>query len=146
MALNRLENLSRQTLLLLILGAFVLSIVATVLIELAYADKFAMQVNVIKSANKIGINPLTDSLDFGDIYPGGKVKRYITVKNDGPRSTLMVVWVTGTAGEMVTANDSYLTLEPGKKRRLTFLIKVPASASFQTYQGRVWLIRLPKLI
>lgn len=144
--LQRLENLSTRALAKIILGALVVSMVATAAVEIAYAAKYQIQAKVIKPQSRVGVNPTTQSLDFGDVPQGGKGRRYITLENASSRSAFIVVWTSGAIGELTKVSKNYFTLKSKHRRKLEFSLKVPVSAQKAIYRGRVYIFRLPKLI
>ena len=145
MVFGKLESFSRRTLIFIFIGALLLALLATALVEYTYATKYSINVNVIKSTQKIGINPLTTSLDYGDTSPGGKSKRFITLKNEGNRSSYIIIWKSGVASDLVSISDNFFTLKSGKEKTIDFLLKVPASASYKKYAGKIYIFRLPKI-
>lgn len=144
MIIEKLSALSRKKIALLYIGAIVVALLATVAVEFIYADKYPITVNVTKE-RKIGVNPLATSLDFGDLNPGGSAKRFLTVENRGRQSSFIVIWAMGGITELIDTSERSFSLKPGKRKKITFLLKIPASASYQIYGGRLFVFRLPKL-
>ena len=141
----KLENISYKTFLYIVIAMVALSLLATVVVEFMYANKYSIQVKAIKPQKKIGINPLTTSLDFGDVPLGGKAKRFITLSNNGNRSSYIITWRSGGIGELVTINKNYFNLRADRKEKVTVLLKIPPSARPGYYRGTVYIFRLPKL-
>jgi len=122
-------------------------IIALILvIQIINAAKYKMVVNVVEGENIMGINPLADKLDFGDLSRNNGMTRYVTLKSGGGISTYIMVWQFGEISDLVKLNRNYFTLNPGEEVKLAFEINVPPSAEIRQYYGRVWIFRLPKII
>ena len=62
----------------------ILAIIALVLVvQFVNAGKYRMIVNVVAGDNVVGINPLADNLDFGDLSRNNGMTRYVSMKNNG---------------------------------------------------------------
>lgn len=126
---------------LIIIGVI---IALLVIIQIVNAAKYQMMVNVIEGENIMGINPLADKLDFGDLSRNNGMTRYVTMKSEGGISTYVIVWKLGEIAELVELNKNYFTLEPGEEVKLAFEIQIPPSAEIKGYSGWTMIIRLPK--
>lgn len=120
-------------------------LVLLVVIQIVNASRYKMVVNVVEGENIMGINPLADKLDFGDLSRNNGMTRYITMKSGGGIPTYVVVWKYGEISHLVEVNQNLFVLEPGQEVKLAFKIDIPPSAEFKEYSGRVWIFRLPKL-
>lgn len=116
-----------------------------VIIQVVNAAKYKMVVNVVEGENIMGINPLADKLDFGDLSRNNGMTRYVTMKSEGEISTYVVVWKLGGIADLVKLNKNYFTLEPGEEVQLAFEINIPPSAPIEHYSGWTIIFRLPKL-
>jgi len=115
-----------------------------VVVQFINAAKYKMVINVVEGENIMGINPLADKLDFGDLSRNNGMTRYVTMKSEGGISTYVVVWKLGGIADLVKLNKNYFTLEPGEEVKLSFEIQIPPSAEIKGYSGWTMIIRLPK--
>ena len=130
-----------KKILLIIVGIIVLILV----VQVVNAAKYKMVVNVVEGENIMGINPLADKLDFGDLSRNNGMTRYVTLKSEGKTATYIVVWKFGGIADLVKLNKNYFTLEPGEEVKLAFEINIPPSAEIQKYSGWTIIFRLPKI-
>lgn len=128
----------------IILITIVAILVLLVAIQIINAARYKMVVNVVEGENVMGINPLADKLDFGDLSRNNGMTRYITMKSGGGISTYIVVWKFGEISDLVKVSKSSFTLKPGEEVKLAFEIQIPPSAQVKKYSGSVWIFRLPK--
>jgi len=127
---------------LIVIGAI---LVLLIVIQVVNAAKYKMVVNVVEGENIMGVNPLADKLDFGDLSRNNGMTRYVTMKSEGGISTYVVVWKLGGIADLVKLNKNYFTLEPGEEVKLAFEINIPPSAPIEQYSGWTVIFRLPKL-
>jgi len=128
-----------------ILLVIVIIILLVVIIQIVNAAKYKMVVNVVEGENIMGINPLADKLDFGDLSRNNGMTRYVTMKSGGKTATYVMVWKWGSISDLVKLNKNYFVLQPGEEVQLAFELQVPPSAEFKKYSGYTWIFRLPKL-
>jgi len=132
---------TRKKIFTVLLGIAVLIIA----VEFVNAAKYAATVNVVEGSNVMGINPMTDKLDFGDISRNNGMARYIDVASAGNIATYILVWKTGEIADLIAANKGNFVLNPGQNVKLAFELHVPDSAAAKRYGGMVMIFRLPKL-
>lgn len=113
-------------------------------IQIINAAKYKMVVNVVEGENVMGINPLAEKLDFGDLSRNNGMTRYVTMKSGGGISTYVLVLKFGEISDLVNVNKSAFTLKPGEEVKLVFEIKIPPSAEIKKYSGWAIIFRLPK--
>lgn len=130
-----------KKILLIIVGIIVLVLV----VQVVNAAKYKMVVNVVEGENIMGINPLADKLDFGDLSRNNGMTRYVTLTSGGETSTYIMVWKFGEIADLVKLNQNHFTLNPGEEVKLSFEINIPPSAEIQKYSGWTIIFRLPKL-
>ena len=129
----------------IILIVIVAILVLVVVVQVINAAKYKMVVNVVEGENIMGINPLADKLDFGDLSRNNGMTRYVTLKSGGGTATYIVVWQFGGIADLVKLNQNYFTLNPGEEVKLSFEINIPPSAEIQKYSGWTIIFRLPKI-
>ena len=134
--------MSKIKLTLIVIGAI---IALLVVVQIVNAAKYKMVVNVVEGENIMGVNPLADKLDFGDLSRNNGMTRYVTMKSAGGISTYVIVWKMGEISDLVKTNKSSFVLKPGEEVKLTFEINIPPSAEVKKYSGSVWIFRLPKV-
>jgi hypothetical protein len=116
------------------------------IIQIINATKYSMVVNVKDGENILGINPLDESLDFGDLSRNNGMTRYVTLKNGGSASTYVSIWKFGEISDLIKVNEGSFILMPGDEKKISFEISVPNSAQTRKYSGWVWIFRLPSII
>ena len=116
-----------------------------VVVQIVNAAKYKMVVNVVEGENIMGINPLADKLDFGDLSRDNGMTRYVTMKSAGGIPTYVAVWKFGEIADLVELNKNYFTLGPGEEVKLAFEINIPPSAPIKKYSGWTMIFRLPKI-
>jgi len=115
-----------------------------VIIQIVNAAKYRMVVNVVEGENIMGVNPLADKLDFGDLSRNNGMTRYVTLNSGGGVSTYIMVWKFGGISDLVKLDKNYFTLSPGEEVKLSFEINIPPSAEIRKYSGWTIIFRLPK--
>ena len=128
---------------LAIIGAILLLLIV---IQIINAAKYKMVINVVEGENIMGVNPLADKLDFGDLSRNNGMTRYVTLKSGGGISTYIVVWKFGGISDLVKLDKNYFTLSPGEEVKLSFEINIPPSAEIKKYSGWTIIFRLPKIL
>ena len=102
------------------------------------------QVIAKKAGEPIGINPLTDRIDFGDIPQGQEVGKTLIMENAGTVPNQVNVFIIGSIGDLVKVRPGSLTIEPGEIKEVNFRLTMPASAPVEKkYTGKVFILRLP---
>lgn len=108
------------------------------------ANKYDIQVNVIGGESIAGVNPTTESLDFGDLSRGSTVIRRVEIQNGTFMPVFVVVVKTGSISSLIDVDDSYFKLSPGEETKIEFKNFIPASAEVgRKYDGRVYLFKIP---
>ncbi len=127
----------------IIIGILII-VALCVIIQLVNAAKYKMVINVVEGENIMGINPLADKLDFGDLSRNNGMTRYVTMKSAGGISTYVVVWKFGEIADLVKLNKNNFVLKPGEEIKLAFEINIPPSAPIKKYSGWTVIFRIPK--
>jgi len=120
-------------------------IVLLVIVQIINAAKYKMVVNVVEGENVMGVNPLADKLDFGDLSRNNGMTRYVTMKSGGKTSTYVMIWKWGSISDLVKLDRNNFVLKPGEEVKLAFEISIPPSAPIKKYSGWTWIFRLPKI-
>ena len=102
------------------------------------------QVIVKPAGDPIGINPLDDRVDFGDVPQGAAVSKTLIFNNEGTVPNQIRIIIIGGVGQFVKVADKTFTLEPGEEKSVRFDLVMPPSATpEEVYTGRVIVVRLP---
>ena len=125
------------------IACFLLLIVA---VQIINAAKYKMVVNVVEGENVMGVNPLTESLDFGDLSRNNGMTRYVDLKSAGGVSTYVAAVKFGEIADLIKLDKNFFVLGSGQQEKIAFEISVPPSAQIKKYSGWVVIFRLPKLI
>jgi hypothetical protein len=108
------------------------------------ANKYEAQVLVIEGEGRVGVNPTTERLDFGDLSRGSSAVRQVTLENGTAMPMYVMIWEFGGIAELMDINKNYFRLAPKEKAELEFATYVPASAEVgKKYTGRVYLFKIP---
>lgn len=118
--------------------------VLLIVIQIVNASKYRMVVNVVEGENVMGINPLTEKLDFGDLSANNGMTRFVLLQNNGSLSTYVAVVRFGEISDLIKINKNYFILEPGDEVKLAFDIQIPPSAEIKQYSGWTVIFRVPK--
>lgn len=129
---------------ILIVIAVIIALV--IIVQIVNAAKYKMVVNVVEGENIMGINPLADKLDFGDLSRNNGMTRYVTMQNNGSFPIYVAVFKFGEISDLVKLNKNFFVLEPEEEVKLAFEINILPSAEFKKYSGWTIIFRLPKII
>ena len=136
---------SKKSVLKKIAWGIVALILVIALVQVAVADRYQAQVLVIEGEGKVGVNPTTDKLDFGDLSGDTSAARYVTLRSGG-MDTYIAVWKFGSIAELIKLSDNNFTMEKGDEKRLEMSVYMPLSAPVdKKYTGQVWIFKIPKV-
>jgi len=129
------------------LVAILISIVVLVLIVVQFlnASYYKIFVNVVEGENVMGINPLADNLDFGDLSRNNAMTRYVTLQSGGRMPSYIIIWKFGSISPLVKIDKNYFTLTPDQEIKVSFNVNIPPSAEVKKYSGKVIVFKLPKV-
>jgi len=116
-----------------------------VVVQFVNAGKYKMIVNVVAGDNVVGINPLADNLDFGDLSRNNGMTRYVSMKNNGKMEIRVMAIKFGEISDLVRLDKNNFILKPGEEVKLAFEIKIPPSAQTKKYTGWAIVFRIPKV-
>ena len=122
----------------------VLAIIWLIAIQVMAAQTWDMVVVVKEEENIMGVNPLAENLDFGDLSRNLGATRLVTLKNDSKSNRYILVWLRGEINDMVDLNKNNFVLKPGEEVKLEFTIQIPPSAEPRIYKGKATIFRWPK--
>lgn len=110
------------------------------------ANKYSAQVHVIEGVGKVGVNPTSESLDFGDLSPGTTAVRRVSLENSTGFPIYVAVFRLGNINDLVKMDKNFFTLKGNDKTKIEFTSYMPASAPIdKTYTGRVYIFKVPLL-
>lgn len=108
------------------------------------ANKYRAMVRVIEGEDRVGINPTSESLDFGDLSRGTAALRRVNLINGTPIPMFVIAIKTGGISDLMDINKNYFTLHPHEEIQMEFSVYIPASAQIdKNYTGRVYLFKIP---
>ena len=108
------------------------------------SNKYAAIVRAIEGEGKVGINPTTERLDFGDLSRGTSAVRTVTVKNDTPMPFFVTVIRIGEIRGLTKMEKNNFVLHKGEEQQLNFTVYMLASAEIgHIYKGRVFVFKIP---
>ena len=99
---------------------------------------------MVEGEGRVGVNPTTERLDFGDLSRGTSAVRTVTVKNGTVMPMYVVMVKTGNISDLVDIDTNYFKLTRGAEQKIEFQTYIPAWAAIDaTYKGRVYLFKIP---
>ena len=108
------------------------------------ANKYEATVRVIEGEGKVGINPTTERLDFGDLSRGTSSVRRVTIANGTFMPMYVLIWETGDIADLMELDKNSIRLAKGEEARIEFTTYMPASAQVdRIYDGRVFVFKIP---
>lgn len=133
--LSRGEKVITVILLVIFLGLFYITL---------DANKYAATVRVIEGEGKVGVNPTTELLDFGDLSPGTSAVRRVDIQNGTPIAMYVAVVRVGSISELMKLDKNYFVVPGHSGEKIEFTVYMPASAPIdETLNGRVILFKIP---
>ncbi len=134
-----------------IIGILLIVIFLFVFYVVLDANKYRMQVLVIEGEGKVGVNPTTELLDFGDMSKGTTAIRTVTLNNGTFMPMYVMIFKTGGLGELVDVNNEatgeesrFFKLKPKEEVKVNFSATMPASVQVdKKYTGRVFIFKVP---
>lgn len=108
------------------------------------ANKYQAVVRVVEGEGRVGVNPTTERLDFGDLSRGTSAVRTVTIKNGTIMPMYVVMVKTGNIADLVDIDANYFKISRGGEKSIELQTYVPASAVIDvTYGGRVYVFKIP---
>lgn len=121
------------------------AVVFVAIAQIAAADKYKAQVLVIKGEKKVGVNPTTEKLDFGDLSADTSVTRYVILNAAGVDAYISVLKF-GSIAELIKLSENNFTMKKGGEKKLEFTLYMPPSAPIgEKYAGYVWIFKTPRI-
>jgi len=115
------------------------------LVQYIAADKYDAAVKVVEEGGGIGVNPMTERLDFGDLPKGNGLIRFVTIENGGKMDIYVKIIKTGNISDLIEINRNNFVLSSGDSAKIELLLEMPISANKEEYKGKVIIFKLPKL-
>jgi len=123
----------------------VILILVVVAVQVLIADKYKATVLVIEGEKKVGVNPTSESLDFGDLSKDTSASRFVTLKSGGG-DTYIWVMKFGSLSDLIKIDDNKFVLSAGQEKKVEFSVYMPASAKIgERMNGSVWIFKIPKI-
>jgi hypothetical protein len=108
------------------------------------ANKYAAQVKVVEGEGRVGVNPTSELLDFGDLSRGTQAVRTVTVSNESFMPFFVSAWRFGGISGLMDLDMNNFLLRKGTEEELNFNVYMPASAQTdRVYTGRVLVFKIP---
>lgn len=127
-----------------IILALILIVFAAVFYVVLDANKYSAEVNVIDGEGRVGVNPTTESLDFGDLSRGSSAVRRVDIVNGTSIPVFVSVLKIGGIADLMKLDHNNFELGGGAQTQLEFTTYIPASAQVgDNYTGRVFIFRIP---
>lgn len=112
-------------------------------VQIYSSSKYQIKVRTLEEGETAGINPTTESLDFGDLPKGVTSVRKISIQNNGNFKIWVSVMKFGKISSLINTSEDNFTLNPGDSRELSFQLRMPASADKNSYSGWVLIMKTP---
>jgi hypothetical protein len=108
------------------------------------ANKYRAQVRVVDGQGIVGVNPTSESLDFGDLSRGTSAVRRVEIANNTFMPMYIVAVKTGSIASLIDIKRNFFRLAPGETVSVDYSMYMPASAEInKLYEGRVYLLKMP---
>lgn len=108
------------------------------------ANKYQAQALAIEGEGRVGVNPTTERLDFGDLSRGTQAVRTVTINNNTFIPFFVVIWRLGSISGLMKLEDNYFMVQKGEEKKVEFTTYMPASAEIdRMYTGRVFVFKIP---
>jgi hypothetical protein len=108
------------------------------------ANKYAAQVRAIEGEGKVGVNPTTERLDFGDLSRGTSAVRTVSIQNNTFMPFFVATIKIGSIRSLMKLDRNNFILRKGDSAKIEFTTYMPASAEIdKMYTGRVYLFKIP---
>lgn len=115
-------------------------------IQYMSADKYDAVVNVLEQNEKVGINPTSDKLDYGDLPKGKRMSRSIIIENNGDMNIYVMILKTGNISELIEISKNNFVLNSGDNEKIELPLELPISANKDKYDGKIIIFKIPKLL
>lgn len=127
-----------------VLAGFFLLVFLFVFYVTLDANKYQAQVLAVEGEGRVGVNPTTERLDFGDLSRGTQSVRTVTINNNTPVPFFVVIWRLGAISGLMKLEDNYFMVRKGEEKKVEFATYMPASAEInRLYTGRVFVFKIP---
>ena len=108
------------------------------------ANKYRATVRVIEGEGKVGVNPTTSSLDFGDLSRGTTSVRRVDIQNGTGIPMYVILWKQGRISDLMEIDKNFFTLGAHSGTKIEFTVYMPASATVgDQLDGKVTLFKIP---
>jgi len=108
------------------------------------ANKYSMLAHIVEGEGKVGVNPTTESLDFGDLSRGTSAVRRVNIENSTFMPMYIMIFKRGGLSDLIDVDKNFFTLAPDESVKIEFAAYVPASAELgKNYTGKVYLFKIP---
>lgn len=110
------------------------------------ANKYAALVHIAEGEGRVGVNPTTESLDFGDLSRGTSAVRRVDIENNTFLPMYVMALKVGGIAGLMDIDKNFFRLDARDAAKINFTTYVPASAEVdRIYRGRVFLFKVPIL-
>jgi len=125
--------------------AIVLAVIFLFIFYIALdANKYTAQVLAIEGAGKVGVNPTTERLDFGDLSPGTSAVRRVEIENGTAIPMYVAVVRFGSINDLMKLDKSFFVVPARRADEVEFTVYMPASAPIgEKLTGRVFIFKIP---
>lgn len=121
-------------------------LIILVAVQIVNAEKYKATVLPIEGERKVGVNPTTESLDFGDLSRDTAASRTVTLKSSGTNDSYVWIIKFGALSDLIKTSESSFVLKAGEEKKIEFSVYMPASAPMgQRMNGNVWIFKIPKI-
>ena len=108
------------------------------------ANKYRAEVRVVEGEGRVGVNPTTELLDFGDLSRGSSAIRRVTIANNTGIPMWIAIARLGSITDLMRPDKNYFTLSAHTEETVEFTTYMPASGEIGAkYTGRVFIFRIP---
>jgi hypothetical protein len=108
------------------------------------ANKYEAVVRVVEGTARVGLNPTTERLDFGDLSPGTTAVRSVTIENGTGIPFFVFALRLGSITDIMEQSNNFFVMAPHAEETIEWSTYMPASAPIgEKLSGRVILFKIP---
>jgi len=115
------------------------------ILQYATAQKYEVIVKVAQENEEVSANMNADKLDYGVVAKGESSIRFITIENRGKHTAYVRVLKSGDISDIMEIDATNFTLGAGETHELELTVKVPEGSDEAVYEGKVRVVKMPKL-
>lgn len=108
------------------------------------ANKYDATVLAIAGEGRVGVNPTSELLDFGDLSPGSSAVRTVSIENSTAIPMYIAALRIGEINGIMSVDKNFFVIPKNTTEEIEFSVYMPASAPIdERLNGKVFLFKIP---